>query len=459
LLANFPEIAKQKKEAIKKLAMYKLITIFLFSLAFSGISWGQDLDKAKLDQYFEALESNQKFMGNVVVAREGKVIYTKAIGFRDIAKQTKADNNTKYRIGSISKTFTTVLVFKAIEAELLNLNTPLSDYFSSIEHSKKITVQHLLSHRTGIHNFTNDDDYLSWNQGAKTEEEMLQIIKRGGSDFKPDSKAEYSNSNFLLLSYILEKTYKKSYGEILDEQIIAPLQLEHTYLGGTINAEPNEAYSYSFTGDWEKESETDISIPLGAGGVVSTPSDLILFSAALFGGKLVSAANLERMKTMRDSYGMGLFQFPFDGNIGFGHTGSIDGFSSVFSYFEEGHLAYALCSNGNNYNVNDISITVLSAALNQAFKVPQFTTYQPEAGDLYKYAGVYASQQMPLKITITIKNESLLGQATGQPSFPLEATAKDVYKFEQAGLVMEFNPQENSLILKQGGGEFLFKQE
>ena len=438
--------------------MNKILSTLFLALVFSSLAFSQELDKAKLDRYFEALESNDKFMGNVALAREGKIIYTKSIGYRDLENQIKADVNTKYRIGSISKTFTTVLVFKAIEANLLSLKTPLSQYYPSIENAEKITLSLLLSHRSGIHNFTNDADYLTWNQEAKTEAEMLEIIKGGGSDFKPDSKAEYSNSNFLLLSYILEKVYKKSYGEILNELIIAPLQLQHTYLGGEIKAEQNEAYSYSFAGDWEKESETDISIPLGAGGIVSTPSDLLLFSEALFKGQLVSNASLEQMKTLNDNYGMGLFQFPFNNNFGYGHTGGIDGFSSIFSYFEEGDLAYALCSNGNNYNANEISIAVLSAALNQPFTIPSFTSYQAEAGEIEQYVGVYASMQMPLKITITVKDGSLFGQATGQPAFPLEATAKDIYKFDLAGLVIEFKPKDNSLILKQGGGEFLFKK-
>lgn len=438
--------------------MYKILSAFFFVLAFSNVSYGQELDKAKLDRYFETLESNNKFMGSVALARDGNIIYTKSIGYRDVENQIKADVNTKYRIGSISKTFTTVLVFKAIEANLLSLKTPLAHYYPNIKNADKITLGLLLSHRTGIHNFTNDADFPSWNQEAKTEAEMLEIIEGGGSDFTPDSKTEYSNSNFLLLSYILEKAHNKSYGEILKEHIIAPLQLKHTYLGGAINAEQNEAYSYSYTGDWKKESETDISIPLGAGGIVSTPSDLLLFSEALFKGELVSMASLESMKTLRDNFGMGLFQFPFDGNFGYGHTGGIDGFSSIFSYFEEEDLVYALCSNGNNYNVNEISITVLSAALNQAYSIPSFTSYQAEAGELEQYVGVYASMQMPLKITISTKEAKLFGQASGQPAFPLEASAKDIYKFDLAGLVIEFKPAENSLILKQGGSEFLFKK-
>jgi CubicO group peptidase (beta-lactamase class C family) len=112
---------------------------------------------------------------------------------------------------------------------------------------------------------------------------------------------------------------------------------------------------------WNAEAETDISIPIGAGGIVSTPTDLTKFSDALFGGKLLKTESLEIMKTIKDQYGIGLFQIPFFDKKGYGHTGGIDGFTSVFIHFSDENISYALISNGTNFNNNDISIAVLSA--------------------------------------------------------------------------------------------------
>lgn len=439
--------------------MNKYISIFFSSLLFVSFAFGQELDTAKLNNYFDVLESKGKFMGSVALAKEGKIIYTKSSGYRDVENNIKADADTKYRIGSISKTFTAVLVFKAIAADLLSLDTPLKDYYPEITNADKITIEHLLNHRSGIHNFTNDADFLSWNEQAKTEAEMLAIIKNGGSDFSPDSKAEYSNSNYLLLSYILEKCFQKSYEQILEEQIIKPLGLERTHLGKKINPKLNEAYSYRSLGSWEKDAETDISIPIGAGGIVSTPKELVLFSEALFKGQLISKEDLTQMKTLQDNYGFGLFQIPFYGSIGYGHTGGIDSFTSVFSYFENGDISYALCSNGSSYNTNNISIAVLSAAYNKEFSIPSFSTTELSEEELKQYAGLYASEQIPLKITISVKDGKLIGQASGQAAFPLEMEAKDTFKYELVGLVIQFKPEENSFILKQGGGEFLFSKE
>lgn len=439
--------------------MKRIFFATLFIAIISQIGFAQHFDKTKLDNYFNALEASNRFMGSVAVSQNGKIIYSKSVGFSDLENNVKANEDTKYRIGSISKTFTSVLVLNAVEDKKLDLNQTIDKYFPTIKNAEEITIKQLLNHRSGIPNFTDDEAYLSWNTQAKTEREMVAIIAKAGSDFEPDSKAQYSNSNFVLLTYILEKSYKRTYAELLKEYISQPIGFKNTYLGGKINLAENECKSYRFIESWKVESETDISIPLGAGGIVSTPNDLVKFSDALFGGKLLNAESLEIMKTIKEQYGVGLFQIPFYDKIGYGHTGGIDGFSSVFSYFSDGNISYALTSNGTNFNNNNISIAVLSAIYNKPFDIPEFSTYDVNSEDLDKYLGFYSSQQIPLKITITKDNKTLIAQATGQPSFPLEATNKDQFKFEQAGIVLEFNPPENTMLLKQGGGQFTFTKE
>src|SRR5690606_31235710 len=188
---------------------------------------------------------------------------------------------------------------------------------------------------------------------------------------------------------------------------------------------------YTFSGTWNVAPETHFTIPLGAGALISTPNDLTKFSDALFGGKLLTAESLNIMKTIKDGYGNGLFQIPFYDKVGYGHTGGIDGFTAVYSYFADGNISYALTSNGTNFNTNDIAIAVLSAVYNNPYEIPTFTAYQLTAEDFNTYLGVYASEQIPLQITITEDGNTLIAQGTGQPAFPLEATEKDKFKFDQ----------------------------
>lgn len=438
--------------------MKTLFSSFLFALVVvSGIS--QAIDKAKLDSYFNALEASNKFMGSVALSQNGKVIYTKVIGYSDVESNKKANTESRYKIGSISKTFTSVLVFKSIEQNKLSLSQTIDKFFPEIKNAKQITVSHLLHHRSGIHSFTDDANYLSYAEKPMSEKELLDIIIKGGSDFKPDSKADYSNSNYVLLTFILERIHKKTYAELLGEYIINPLDLKRTSIGQKINLNNNDCNSYAFEGAWIKGIETDPSVPLGAGAIVSTPTDLTTFSNALFHGKLINAKSLELMKEMQDGYGAGLFESPFYDKKSYGHTGGIDGFSSDFGYLADGDVSMAIISNGNNYSINEISIVLLSAVYGMDYSIPSFTSIEVSDEVLKQYVGVYSSSSFPLKITVSINQNTLYTQATGQSAFPVEATAKDEFQFHQAGIVLQFDTTKHTMLLKQGGGEFLLTRE
>jgi len=427
-------------------------------ISFAGFS--QNMDIAKLDAYFEALSSNNRFMGSVAIAQGDKLIYSKVVGFADIENGLKATENTKYRIASISKTFTAVLTLKAVEENKLNLNQTIDQWFPEIGNADKINIEHLLYHRSGLHNHV--DEFVNSNRHTQpiTEKEMIEVIIKGGSDFEPDTQMAYSNPNYILLTYILEKIYEKPFAVLLEEKITTPIGLKNTYMGGKINTRDGECYSYTFLNNgWELAPELDVSQVLGAGAITSTPTDLVTFSYALFNGKLISDNSLTKMKAIKDYLGMGLIPMPFYDKTGFGHTGGIDGFRSVFVYFPTGEISFAYTSNGMNFNGNDISIAVLSASFNKPFEIPEFTTYELTDEDLDRYLGVYSSKQLPLKMTITKEHNQLFGQGTGQPSFPLEAVGKDKFEFKQAGVVLEFNPTDNTMILRQGGGVFNFERE
>ena len=438
--------------------MKKLILLFLLTL-FSTILFSQTFDKDKLDLYFQALENNNKFMGSVAISENGKIMYTKSLGFADVETKTKPNSETKYRIGSISKSFTSAMIFKAMEENKLSLEEKIIKYFPAIKNAEKISISNLLNHRSGIHSFTDNKDYLSWNTQKKSEAELIKLIQDGGSDFDPDSKAAYSNSNYVLLSFILEKIYKKPYSEILTEKIIKPIGLKNTYYGGKINLKNNEANSYHFENGWKKESETDMSVPIGAGAIVSTPSDLLQFADALFGGKIISEKSLQLMETIKDGYGSGLFQMPFGDKKAFGHTGGIDGFTSNFGYFPVEKVSFAMTSNGSNFKNNDIAIALLSAAFHKSFEIPTFKTYELKSEDLDQYLGIYSSKDLPLKITVTKDDKTLMAQATGQGAFPLDASDKNIFKFDQAGITLTFDPSKKEMILNQGGKNYNFTQE
>jgi D-alanyl-D-alanine carboxypeptidase len=439
----------------------RIFTVLVLTGLAIGIVFPQSVDTARLDSLFNTLADKNKAMGSLTLSKNGTVLYRKAIGYSRISASEKksATALTTYRIGSITKMFTATMIFQLIEEGKVALATPLDTFFPTIPNSDKITIGNLLNHRSGLHNFTDDPEYHTWMTQPKTQDEMLACIAKNKVDFTPNEKAAYSNSNYVVLGYVIEKITQRSYAENLAQRITSKIGLTHTYCGGTSNLNDNESVSYQFADDWRLMPETDMSIPGGAGSIVSTPTDLTTFIQGLFSLKLVQQQSLDHMKTITDGFGMGMFQIPFYGKKGYGHNGGIDGFASNVGYFPEDSVAVAYCTNGQVYPLNDILIGVLSIYFHRAYSIPTFNTVTIKPEDLNVYVGVYASSQIPLKITITRERDGLVAQATGQSSFPLEATEQRKFQFTQAGIQMEFIAGKNEMLLTQGGGSYLFRKE
>ncbi|SHN15920.1 CubicO group peptidase, beta-lactamase class C family [Cyclobacterium lianum] len=441
-----------------------LTVIFAFSLSVYSYTqlWGQeaDYDKAKMDSLFSLIEENQKGMGSLSIFRDGEEVYQRAFGYADVQGNIKATPDTKYRIGSISKLFTATLILKLIDEGKLRLETPLAEFFPSLKNAEKITVEHLLRHRSGIFNITSAPDYQDWMEEPKSRKEMLDIIASHDTTFEPDTKAAYSNTNYILLAFIVEEIEKTAFSEVLKDRITEPLGLENTYYGGKIQSENKEAHSYQPGAPWKKATETDMSIPGGAGAIVSTPTDLNTFFHALFSDELLSENSFRQMTRIVDNFGMGLFQIPFYDKTALGHNGGIDGFQSNAAYFPEEKVAIAYTSNGVILPINDILIGALSIYFDKPYALPEFKEgLKLSSEELDAYLGTYSSPDFPLKLTITKDEQTLIGQATGQPSFPLEAYDTHVFTFIQAGLTLEFDPDSDTMILIQGAGKFKLSRE
>lgn len=333
-------------------------------------------DRQKLTNYLNTLNQEQKFMGSVAIDSAGTEVYNRSFGL--INKQgdiVKADTQTKYHIGSITKTFTATMIMQLVEEGKLSLSTKLADYYSDIPQADSITIEHLLRHQSGLYNFTKAHDYIEWKTEQRSKEQMLEEFRNYSPQFTPGSKTRYSNTNYVLLSYIIEDITGTSYAKQLKKRITAPLELQHTYYGDGIDPAENEAASFRYRDEqWNAMPETDMSIPSGAGAIVSTPDDLTDFIYALFEGKLVSEQSLEKMTSFENRMGIGLIKSPFYNTFTYGHSGTIDGFRSHLAYFPDQKVAMAITANGMNYKMNDILIGIPSIYFGKDFEIPNFDT-------------------------------------------------------------------------------------
>jgi CubicO group peptidase (beta-lactamase class C family) len=435
--------------------MKKILLLFVFTFSTSLVAQNRF---HKIDSLLNYLNKNNKFMGSISIREGDKVVFAKGYGFADADEKIKADYTTKYKVGSISKIFTAVITMQLIEEKKLRLDTKLSKFYPKIENADKISIEDLLHHRSGIKDYINQDSLSQ--EELKTpnlKETIVNKIVNFKSIAEPNTKYEYSNSNYYLLGNIIETITKKTYAENLEKRIVQKIDLKNTYYPKEqANIANHESYSYLFDGSkWEKTEEWKNDIAYAAGAVISTPNDLTAFLYELFEGKLVKKSSLESMKNIKDSYGKALVQMPFGERKFYGHTGGIESFRSVVGYYPAEKTGISLIVNGDNYNRNDIMIGILSIYYKLPFPFPSFETIDPET--IKKYSGIYSSKDIPLKITIFEKNGELLAQATGQSSFPLTQKNENTFIFQAARIELEFG--EKSFILHQGGQKFTFNLE
>ena len=418
----------------------------------------QTPDKAKLDQLFDRLLEKNKGMGSLTLAKDGNVLYSRSFGYSQINGNEKKPltAETKYRIASITKMFTAVMIFQLVEEQKLRLTGTLDRFFPQIPNAAKITIGQMLAHRSGIHNLEPD---ASWGRQPRTKEEVVARIAQGQPDFEPDAKHHYSNAGYVLLGYIVEKAGGKTYQEALKERITSKIGLKHTYLGvGNTDPSRNEALSYRYIGGWGEAAELDFSVPGGAGSILSTPADMTKFIQALFDRKLVSPDSLQQMTTMRDGEGMGMEPFTFAGKTLYGHTGGSGSSGAWLAYSPDEKLALAYTTNAKIYPVKDIVTGVFDIYWNRPFQIPAFDAFEVSPEVLDRYVGVYSIPGAPAKVTVTRDGATLYFQPPGQSAAPLEATAESKFKIEPF-VVFEFDAAKGEMTVIRAGQKRVFTKE
>jgi D-alanyl-D-alanine carboxypeptidase len=451
-------VSKQKGAFMK----IKILVITLLTLALFSAVHAQTLDKAKLDQFFDRLAEKKKAMGSLVIAKDGKVVYSRAIGYAQVDATTNKPLTaaSRFRIASITKTYTAVMILQLVEEGKLKLTDTLDKFFPEVPNAQKITILQILSHRSGIPNVRRDQ--ITWKPGeAVTRDQMLALIVKGTPEFEPDTKSSYSNSGYYLLNLIVEKLTGKPYEQALEQRINSRIGLADTYLAtGRIDVNKGEALTYDNNGSgwelWKQGFETHPSIGFQ---LISTPGDMAKFMQALFDLKLISQESLNQMRTMRDDEGLGLVTFTFAGRTFYGNTGGGDNYGSWLMYQPEEKLVLAYATNAKVYPVKDIVSGVIDIYYGKPFEIPAFETIAVSPEVLDKYVGVYSSPEAPRNWTITRNGGTLFVQPGSEKAAAVEATAQDKFQLFGGRVVFEFDAAKNQMLVKRGGREIVFTKE
>ncbi len=412
----------------------------------------------KLDSFFSAIAANNKGMGSIAISKNGKLQYCHSIGYKLLNgdRTDTADAKTKYRTGSITKMITAVMIFQLIEEGKLSLQSTLDSYLPDIPNAHLITIENLLRHQSGLHNFPT----VRFGRSIKTHEEMLAIIKSRRAKSLPGLKFDYNNTNYVLLGLIIEKISGKLYETVVKENIISKTGLTDIYCGHETSINNNECYSYKFKKRWKQSPVTNMSIPGASGNIIATPVALTEFMDALFAGKLISMKSLTQMESMRDGgYGMGMMQFPYQAKDVFGHTGAIDKFVCITAHLLHDSLSIAYCSNGQLYPVQNIITRALDIYFGKAQPISEMKFDIIKAKHLRRYVGTYANKQFPYEIVIRKKQKGLIAEAMGFTSLPLEYVSKNKLRLVPPNIDMEFDTNRKGVHLCEGNYSYFLTKK
>ncbi len=326
----------------------------------------KDLE-SRMDSIFQYYHEADLFHGIALIKKGADFYYQKGFGWADEARKIPHRAGTKFRIGSTSKTFTSMLILQLLENGRLDLADPIGKYLPDYIHGE-VTIEQLLTHRSGIPNYTNNTQYLT--RIMTTPFPLDSLIRKFASDplnFTPGSRFEYSNSGYVLLAGIIEKITGKPFDQVLQKELLEKTNLEQTSIAvPTSDSMMAVGYHYG-----KPEPPYPITNVIGAGAITSTAEDLLKWSEALDGDLLVDPTLLERAyqrharyKEMECFYGYGWIIDEYQFRVSkkhriIHHPGTDFGFFSMFVKQPDADITVVLLSNHGDFPRFDMTDLIL----------------------------------------------------------------------------------------------------
>ena len=425
----------------------------------------QEIDVARMDQIVQSHVTAKQFMGAVLVARNGQVLVDKGYGYADLEWQIPDTPDTKFRLGSMTKQFTAAGILLLEERGKLSTDDLIKKYIPDAPAAwDKITIYNLLTHTSGIPNFTSFPDYHSSEATPATPVQLVARFRDKPLDFQPGDNWSYSNSGYVLLGYLIEKISGQTYQNFIQENFFKPLGMNNSGYDSNSEIILHRASGYtSGPAGQVNAGYIDMSIPFSAGALYSTTHDLLRWEEALYGGKVLSPAALKKMTTpFKQNYACGLIVQTVHGHTVYEHGGAIEGFNTDMAYYPDEKLTLIALSNLNGIAPSSI-VTQLGAVARGEKAVLQSErkkiTVAPDI--LARYVGVY--QLAPnIDMTITLVDGQLISQMTRQGKVPLLAESETMFFPKDIDAEIEFPKDEkgpaSQLILHQNGRDMTGKR-
>jgi CubicO group peptidase (beta-lactamase class C family) len=322
-------------------------------------------DTARMEDVVQSYVRDKTFMGTVLVARGADVILSKGYGAANLEWDIPNTPSTKFRLGSITKQFTAASILLLEERGKLSLDDPIKKYVPDAPKEwDKITIFNLLTHTSGIPNFTNLPDYKTLKLDEMPVAKTITSVRDKPLDFFPGEKMSYSNSGYLLLGHVIETVTGAGYEQFVTANIFTPLGMKDSGYDSNqaIIAHRAAGYMPSAYG-LVNAGFIHMSIPHAAGALYSTTEDLLRWEQGLFGGKVISPASLAKMTTpFKNNYALGVVVQTPSGRKVIQHGGGIDGFNTFLAYYPDDKLTVAVLSNVNGQAPSQIATKLADLA-------------------------------------------------------------------------------------------------
>ena len=415
---------------------------------------------ARMEEVVQSFVKNKQFMGAVLVARGNDVLLDKGYGFANLEWNIPDSPKTKFRLGSITKQFTAAAILLLEEHGKLKVDDPVKKYMPDAPAAwDKITIFNLLTHTSGIPNFTSFSDYPKLEPFSTTPEELVARFRDKPLDFQPGERWSYSNSGYVLLGYLIEKISGESYAHFLQDNIFTPLGMVDSGYDSNSTVIQNRASGYTPNNEGiVNAGYIDMTIPLSAGGLYSTTEDLLRWEQGLFGGKLLSPASLKKMTApFKNDYGLGLGISSANGHEEIAHGGGIEGFNTMLAYYPDDKLTVVVLANVNGAAPQEIAANLHILA--DGGSVVLASERKEAKIDPKIFDGYVGSYQLAPKVILKITREGdhFMTQATGKGQveiFP-EGDHDFIAKVVDAQITFVTDAQGHAteLILHQGGAD------
>jgi CubicO group peptidase (beta-lactamase class C family) len=387
----------------------------------------------RIDSLITAYTGEADFTGSVLVAKGGQIVLKKSYGWSNAEKKTQNDGATVFNIASVTKTFTAAIILKLQEKGKLSVHEKLSTYYPNFPHGDKITIHHLLTHTSGIFNYTSDAGFRKMDQSKELHlEEMIALFKDKPLQFEPGTKFSYCNSGYTLLGYIIEKVTGTSYATALQKLIFKPLSMSHTTFGppDTMGNKLAQGYMMHYKNFTYPSYKVHPSISYATGAIYSTVEDLYKWHKALQSGRFLSQESLNATYKYKGMYGYGWYTDSLYGKQRLSHDGNIAGYKSNINRVPQDDVCVIALSNANNSSVGGMVRNIMNILYQQPFSksfADQSVVSMPDSAKK-EYTGVYKfRQEDSLQLVVRLADTRLL-VSVNKEEFEIQPVNKNQFK-------------------------------